>query len=112
MSTGTPRRKPNSSRPHKASRRLYSLHIRPNPKEPSKTAQPLGAVSAPANCHDPSPLFPTLEAASEALGALPEGASVHLDRGYDSRLARERLAELKLKWESSGKGKPAPVLGE
>jgi hypothetical protein len=39
---------------------------------------------------------------------VPEGASVHLDRGYDSRLTRERLAELGLRWEISGKGKPAP----
>jgi transposase len=69
---------------------------------------PLGAVSAPANCHDSPLLVPTLEAASEALGALPEGTSVHLDRGYDSRLTRERLAELGLRWEISGKGKPAP----
>jgi IS5 family transposase len=53
-------------------------------------------------------LVPTLEAASEALGALPEGASVHLDRGYDSRLTRERLSELGLRWEIWGKGKPAP----
>ena len=51
---------------------------------------------------------PTLEATSEALGALPEGASVNLDRGYDSRLSRERLRELGLGWEISGKGKPAP----
>jgi IS5 family transposase len=49
-----------------------------------------------------------LEAASETLGALPEGSSVHLDRGYDSRLTRERLRELGLRWEISGKGKPAP----
>jgi transposase len=69
---------------------------------------PLGAVSAPANRHDSPLLVPTLEATSEALGALPEGASVHLDRGYDSRLTRERLAELGLRWEISGKGKPAP----
>jgi transposase len=68
---------------------------------------PLGTVSAPANRHDSPLLVPTLEAASEALGALPEGASVHLDRGYDSRLTRERLAELGLRWEISGKGKPA-----
>ena len=59
-------------------------------------------------------MVPTLESASEALGALPEGASIHLDRGYDSRLTRERLAqlaqlaELGLSWEISGKGKPAP----
>jgi transposase len=68
---------------------------------------PLSAVSAPANRHDSPLLVPTLEAASEALGALPEGASVHLDRGYDSDLSREHLAELGLTWEISGKGKPA-----
>jgi transposase len=69
---------------------------------------PLGCVSAPANRHDSPLLVPTLEATSEALGALPEGASVHLDRGYDSELTRERLRELGLGWEISGKGKPAP----
>jgi IS5 family transposase len=51
---------------------------------------------------------PALGAASEALGALPEGASVHRDRGYDPHLTRERLAELGLRWEISGKGKPVP----
>jgi transposase len=69
---------------------------------------PLGAISAPANRHDSPLLVPTLEAISGALGALPEGASVHLDRGYDSPLTRERLKELGLRWEISGKGKPAP----
>jgi transposase len=69
---------------------------------------PLGSVSAPANRHDSPLLVPTLEAASEVLGALPEGASVHLDRGYDSRLSRERLAELGLRCEISKKGKPVP----
>jgi IS5 family transposase len=69
---------------------------------------PLGAVSAPANRHDSPLLVPTLEAASQALGALPEGTSVHLDRGYDSALTRERLRELGLGWEISGKGKSAP----
>ena len=69
---------------------------------------PLGAVCAPANRHDSPLLVPTLQAASEVLGALPEGASVHLDRGYDSRLTRERLTQLGLRWEISGKGKPAP----
>ena len=72
---------------------------------------PLGAVCAPANRHDSPLLVPTRQAASEVLGALPEEASVHLDRGYDSRLTRERLAELGLRWEISGKGKPAPLLG-
>jgi hypothetical protein len=37
-----------------------------------------------------------------------EGASVHLDRGYDPPLARERLAELGLRWVIWGKGEPAP----
>ena len=69
---------------------------------------PLGAVSAPANRHDSPLLLPTLQVASEALGALPEETSVHLDRGYDSLLTRERLEELGLRWEISGKGKPAP----
>ena len=69
---------------------------------------PLGSVSPPANHHDSPLLVPTLKAASEALGALPEETSVYLDRGYDSRLTRERLEELGLGWEISGKGKPAP----
>lgn len=70
---------------------------------------PLGAVSAPANRHDSPLLVPTLWAASEALGVpMPEETSVHLDRGYDSLLTRERLAKLGLGWEISGKGKPAP----
>jgi transposase len=69
---------------------------------------PLGAVIAPANRHNSSLLVPTLDATSEVLGGLSEGASVHLDRGYDSLLTRERLKELGLAWEISGKGKPAP----
>jgi hypothetical protein len=69
---------------------------------------PLGTITAPANRHDSPLLVPTLKAASEVLGAMPEGASVHLDRGYDSLLTRERLEELGLGWEISGKGKPAP----
>jgi transposase len=69
---------------------------------------PLGAVSAPANRHDSPLLGPTLDAAAETLGALPEGASVHLDRGYDSDLTRARLADRGLSWEISKRGKPAP----
>jgi hypothetical protein len=69
---------------------------------------PLGSVSTPANRHDSPLLIPTLEAASGSLGALPEGTSIHLDRGYDSRRTRQRLLELELGWEISGKGKPAP----
>jgi len=69
---------------------------------------PLGTIMAPANRHDSPLLVPTLKAASEVLGALPEETSVHLDRGYDSLLSRERLEEMGLGWEISGKGKPAP----
>jgi transposase len=69
---------------------------------------PLASVSAPANRHDSPLLVPTLKATSEVLGALPEETSIHLDRGYDSKLTRERLAQLGLGWEISGKGKPAP----
>lgn len=69
---------------------------------------PLGTTTAPANRHDSPLLLPTLDAAINTLGGLPEGANVHLDRGYDSDLTRERLRELGLGWEISGKGKPAP----
>ena len=70
---------------------------------------PLGAVSAPANRHDSPLLAPTLDAVTETLGVLPEGTSVHLDRGYDSDLTRERLEDRGLSWEISKKGKPAPL---
>jgi IS5 family transposase len=69
---------------------------------------PVGNTTAPANRHDSPLLAPTLMAATETLGSLPEETSVHLDRGYDSDLTRERLEELGLRWEISGKGKPAP----
>jgi IS5 family transposase len=69
---------------------------------------PLSAITAPANRHDSPLLAPTLDAVVETLGGLPEGTSVHLDRGYDSDLTRERLEDRGLLWESSKKGKPAP----
>ncbi len=69
---------------------------------------PLGAIAAaPANRHD-SPLLEETLDTMEIVGELPEHISVHLDRGYDSKLTRERLKELELGWEISGKGKPAP----
>lgn len=68
---------------------------------------PLGAIAAPANHHD-SPLLEETLDTMEIVGELPERMSVHLDRGYDSKLTRERLKELGLGWEISGKGKPAP----
>jgi transposase len=68
---------------------------------------PLGAIAAPANRHDSPLLEETLDTMG-IVGELPERMSVHLDRGYDSKLTRERLKELGLGWEISGKGKPAP----
>jgi transposase len=71
---------------------------------------PLGTVTAPANRHDSPLLTETLDAAvSETLEELPEGVSVHLDRGYDSKATRERLEERGLKAEISQKDKPAPL---
>ena len=70
---------------------------------------PLGTVTAPANRHDSPLLTETLDAVAEALGELPERASVHLDRGYDSEATRERLRERGLLAEISEKGKPAPL---
>ena len=52
---------------------------------------PLGTITAPANQHDSPLLVVTLERAGASVGGLPEGTSVHLDRGYDSELTRERL---------------------
>src|ERR671912_759461 len=69
---------------------------------------PLGSVSAPANRHDSPLLAPTLDAA-RTLGLVAQGASVHLDRGYDSDLTRERLLERGLVAEISEKGRPAPL---
>jgi IS5 family transposase len=100
--------RPYGPQPHKIRHDRY-LFIRPKATlAVDARGIPLGSVSAPANRHDSPLLVPTLEASSGALGALPEGASVHLDRGYDSRLTRERLEELGLGWEISGKGTPAP----
>ena len=70
---------------------------------------PLGSVTAPANCHDSPLLVPTLEHTCASVGGLPEGASVHLDCGYDSELTRERLRERALSAEISRKGKPSPL---
>ena len=70
---------------------------------------PLGVIAAPANRHDSPLLADTLDAVVEALGPLPERTSVHLDRGYDSDLTRERLADRGLIGAISEKGKPAPL---
>jgi len=69
----------------------------------------LRTIVAPANRHDSPLLAETLDAATEALGPLPERVSVHLDRGYDSDLTHKRLEERGLIAVISEKGKPAPL---
>jgi hypothetical protein len=54
-------------------------------------------------------LAPTLEAAREASIELPEHASVHLDRAYDSKVTRWLLQRQGLVGVISQKGKPAPL---
>lgn len=71
---------------------------------------PLGSGSAPANRYD-SALGPHPKGDSEALGGLPELASVHLDRGYDSRLSRERLEELGLRMGDLAEGQACAIFG-
>ena len=66
---------------------------------------PLGSIAAPANWHDSPLLAPTLETVRD----LPAGATVHLDRGYDSGLTRERLAARGLAGAIAPKGTPAPI---
>jgi transposase len=70
---------------------------------------PLGTLAAPASRHDSPLLSPTLNAL-KALGGLPEPVRVHLDRAYDSNVARRLLEERGLEGVISEKGKPA-VLG-
>jgi transposase len=70
---------------------------------------PLGTITAPANRHDSPLLVPTLTRASDSVGGLPQEARVHLDRGYDSFVTRERLEDWGLNAEVAKKGRPAPL---
>jgi transposase len=69
---------------------------------------PLGAIAAPANRHDSPLLDPTLDTL-DPLGPLPPAATVHLDRGYDSGVTRDRLAQRGLDGAIAPKGRPAPI---
>jgi transposase len=69
---------------------------------------PLGVVAAPANHHDSPLLASTLEAV-EATTELPEHASVHLDRAYDSNVTRRLLEDRGLESVIPKKGFPAPL---
>lgn len=69
---------------------------------------PLGALTAPANCHDSPLLAPTLDTLA-VLGPLPDDPHLHLDRGYDSTKTRDELARRRVTGVIAEKGKPAPV---
>ncbi len=69
---------------------------------------PLGSAIAPANRHDSTLLAETLDTLGP-LGELPDRASVHLDRAYDSATTRRELAARWLVGEISQKGKPAAL---
>lgn len=69
---------------------------------------PLGTVAAPANRHDSPLLEATLDTLT-LLGPLPVAMTVHLDRGYDSAITRQTLANRGLGADISERGKPAPV---
>lgn len=70
---------------------------------------PIGGLTDSANRPDSPLLAPTLDHAKESVGGLPEEAIVHLDRGYDSNVTRERLKERGLEAQIARKGKPAPL---
>ncbi|WP_060880062.1 IS5 family transposase [Streptomyces scabiei] len=70
---------------------------------------PLGIVSDGANRHDSPLLGPTLAAAKEQAGAMPEAVNVNLDRGYDSTKSRLLIGELGFSAEIARKGLPAPI---
>lgn len=72
------------------------------------TGIPLGAIAAPASRPD-SPLLEATLDTLDRLGPLPEAVTVHLDRGYDSGLTRQRLAVRGLQGEIARRGAPAPL---
>lgn len=66
---------------------------------------PLGTVTAPASRYDSPLLEPTLDTLA-ALEPLPHSVTVHLDRGYDSGLTRQRLAERGMRGAIAARGAP------
>ncbi len=70
---------------------------------------PPGIASDGANRHDSTLLEPSVEAAEQQIGALPEGARVHLDSAYDGRACRKVLDNHRLVGQIAAKGVPAPI---
>jgi hypothetical protein len=73
---------------------------------------PLYVVAARANDHDSPLLEPTLAGIPDMLGPhclLPQGPTMHLDRGYDSGRTRDLLEILGYRADIAVKGTPAPI---
>ena len=66
---------------------------------------PVATVAAPANRHDALLLEPTLD----ALRMTDAAMTVHLDRGYDTGVTRQRLAARGLEGDIARRGLPAPI---
>ncbi len=66
---------------------------------------PLATIAAPANRHDAVLLEPTLA----ALRVTAVGMTSHLDRGYDSEVTRQRLANRGMESEVVRRGCRAPI---
>ncbi|CAM5228744.1 transposase [Streptomyces spiroverticillatus] len=73
------------------------------------TGLPIGCVLASANRHDSPLLRPTLETLGRFGFHLPDGITVHLDSGYDSRVTRDLLTELGCGWQIAPKGAFVPI---
>src|SRR5215203_3013016 len=69
---------------------------------------PPGSGRGPGQSSHDSPLLTPTLGALETLG-VPEWASVHLDRGYDSKATRRLLEDRSLVGVISEKGKPSPL---
>jgi Transposase DDE domain len=70
---------------------------------------PLGIASDGANRHDSKLLGPTLDAARQQVGHLPENATVHLDSAYNGTPCRAVLEGNGLFGQIAAKGVPAPI---
>lgn len=73
------------------------------------TGIPLGAIAAPANRHDSPLLEPTLDTLA-AFDLCTGPTTVHLDRGYDSGVTRQRLADRNVAAMIATKGTLAPLV--
>jgi transposase len=70
---------------------------------------PLGMATDGGNRHDSKLLAPTIEAAEQQVGALPDDARVHLDSAYNGKACKQTLDDHALVGVIAAKGVPAPI---